>query len=194
MNPVLRSGCNHRFHPIRSSHQGMKQFLKGLSQLPPGTPIQAKALQNRQKGGIVMSGFVLPNRPACPVQKFQIIPQGKCQALGRILPVVTHKGQQLNGLDLSMQSSMNALAHRSVFRLFRCDRQFCPHRVQIHIGHASQQRRFIQQGLGFETPLPEPSGAAVLRIGLEGNSSLRRRFTACRATSMPCCSEPLGAQ
>ena len=56
----------------------------------------------------------------------------------------------------------------------RLNRQFITcmassYRVQFHIGHASQQRRLVQQGLAFEAPLPEPPGAAVLRIGLAGD-------------------------
>ncbi len=47
LNPALRSGFNHRFHFFRPAHQGMKQALKGLAEFLPGTPIQAKALQNR---------------------------------------------------------------------------------------------------------------------------------------------------
>jgi len=41
--------------------------------------------------------------------------------------------------------------------------------VQIHVGHAGEDRGVVQKGLGFEAPFPETALTVVLAVGPAGN-------------------------
>jgi len=75
---------------------------------------------------------------------------------------------RLDLVDLPFSLSQSSL-NRGVIGLGQGVAHRCTGRVEVHVGHAGQDRVLLQQGLALETALPEFPFTSVFPVGAPGN-------------------------
>jgi hypothetical protein len=123
------------------------------------------------------STLILTDRSARPVNQLQVVTQRKSDGVLVWVNALFDQGHEGKPLRLFVaivrfmprfSQLPDTLLYGGEVGIFRCFCHSGPNGVEIHLAHAGEYRRFVQQCLSLEAPFPESPRTAILFVGLPG--------------------------